>query len=98
MANGLASEHAIKTAGENVMIYPCGFAWVQVKPANSKFAKWLVENDHARKDSYEGGVKIWIGQYNQSVSHKEAHAEKLAEILKKEITDCKSINAGSRWD
>ena len=27
----------------------CGFAWVNVRPGNSAFAKWLVKNDSGRK-------------------------------------------------
>jgi hypothetical protein len=36
----------------------CGFAWIKVRPANSRFAKWLIHSDLARKDEYYGGVNI----------------------------------------
>lgn len=61
----------------------CGFAWVQVKPGTSSFAKWLVKNNYARKDSYYGGVCIWISDYNQSMQRKEAHAYAMAEVFRK---------------
>lgn len=61
----------------------CGFAWVNVKPGTSAFAKWLVKNGHARRDDYYGGVTIWIREYNQSMQRKEAHAQAMAEVLRK---------------
>lgn len=61
----------------------CGFAWVQVKPGTSSFAKWLVKTKRARSDSYYGGVCIWIGEYSQSMQRKEAHADAMAEVFRK---------------
>jgi hypothetical protein len=61
----------------------CGFAWVIVKPANSRFAKWLIANGHARKDSYYGGVNVWVGDYNQSMQKKERYADAFAAVLEK---------------
>lgn len=58
----------------------CGFAWVNVKPGGSSFARWLKENDIASK-SYYGGVDIWIGDFNQSVARKEACANAMARVL-----------------
>ena len=59
----------------------CGFAWVNVKPGNSRFARWLKKEGHARTDSYYGGVTIWIRDHNQSYERKYAHAQVLAKIL-----------------
>lgn len=59
----------------------CGFAWVNIKPANSKFAKFLVERRLARKDSYYGGVSMSISNYNQSMTKKEAYAYAFASVL-----------------
>lgn len=61
---------------------PCGFAWVDVKPANSGFAKWLVANGHARKGAY-GGVTIWIGKFlsTQCIDTKEKFAYAMASVL-----------------
>ncbi len=59
----------------------CGFAWVNIKPGNSRFANWLKKNGLARKDSYYGGVSIWIRQHGQSYEKKIAHARALAEVL-----------------
>ncbi|MCK9369247.1 hypothetical protein M0R04_04850 [Candidatus Dojkabacteria bacterium] len=60
---------------------PCGFAWVNIKPAYSKFAKWMVAYEMARKDSYNGGVTYWISKYGQSIQKKEAYARAFAKVL-----------------
>jgi len=59
----------------------CGFAWVNIKPATTKFARWLKEMDYAKHDSYAGGVTIWISEYNQSLDRKMAHANAMAKVL-----------------
>jgi len=64
-----------------VMDGACGFAWVNVKPANSAVAKRLVARGMARKDGYYGGVTVWISDYNQSMTRKEAHARAFAATL-----------------
>ena len=61
----------------------CGFAWVNIKPATSAFARWLL-NDHSkdvRTDSYYGGVTYWVWQGNQSMAKKEAFAGAMARVL-----------------
>ena len=58
----------------------CGFASVIVKPANSKFAKFLVANQLARKH-YAGGVSMSIFDFNQSLTKKEAYAYAFAKVL-----------------
>lgn len=59
----------------------CGFASVIIKPANSKFAKFLVANQLARKH-YAGGVSMSIRDFNQSLTKKEAYAEGFARVLR----------------
>lgn len=66
---------------EVVMDGVCGFAWVQMKPGNSPFANWLKKKNYARKDSYYGGVSIWVSDYNQSMQRKEAHAGAMAKVF-----------------
>jgi len=61
----------------------CGFAWVQIKPGNSRFANFLKKEELARPDSYLGGVSVWVSQYNQSMQRKEAHARAMAEVFRK---------------
>ena len=58
----------------------CGFASVNVKPANSKFAKFLVANGLGRK-SFNGGVSMSVRDFNQSLQKKEAYAYAFARVL-----------------
>ena len=62
----------------------CGFAWVKVSPGNCSFARWLVKNKLGRT-AYNGGVDIWISDFNQSMERKSACAEAMAEIFRKEL-------------
>lgn len=61
----------------------CGFAWITIKPANSAFAKWLMEKNLAKKASYGSGVLIWVYQYGQSYERKAAYAGAFAGVLQK---------------
>lgn len=58
----------------------CGFAWVNVRPGNSSFARWAVKEGLARK-SYSGGIDFWISDYGQSYEKKSAHAAAMAKVL-----------------
>jgi len=58
----------------------CGFANVIIKPATSKFAKFLVANQLGRKH-YAGGVSMSIRDFNQSLTKKEAYAYAFAKVL-----------------
>ena len=58
----------------------CGFASVTVKPANCKFAKFLVANGLGRK-SFNGGVSMSVRDFNQSLTKKEAYAYAFASVL-----------------
>lgn len=73
----------------------CGFAWVHVKPATCQVAKELVKRGLACTSVYDGGVKVWINDYNQSMQKKEAHAQAFAAVL---IGAGVRAHAGSRMD
>ena len=59
----------------------CGFAWIIVKPGNSKFANWLKKEGYGRPDTYYGGVCVWVSEFNQSMQKKEAYARAFARVL-----------------
>lgn len=65
----------------------CGFAWVNIKPGNSPFAKYLKTVEvpgilaQGHKDDYYGGVTMWVGGFNQSMQKKEAYGGGFAGIL-----------------
>ena len=86
--------------GENVMIYPCGFAWITlrngIKGKRNPLGKELQSLGLMDYDDYKKCYYHWIGKYNQSMEHKEAHAKHMAEIL----TELIGVNFsyGSRMD
>ena len=69
----------------------CGFASVTIRPGNCTFANWLKKMGYAKINHYSGGVYIWISEYNQSMTRKEAHAIAMCDVFRKY-----GINAN--WD
>lgn len=60
----------------------CGFAWVNLKPATSAFAKYLKAQNLARTANYHGGITLWVSDYGQSIGRKEAYAVAYARVLR----------------
>jgi hypothetical protein len=58
----------------------CGFASVRIKPANVKFAKWLVKKRFAMKSNM-GGIVFHVHEFNQSYERKTAFAYAFANVL-----------------
>jgi len=58
----------------------CGFAWVTIRPANIKFAKWLKANKGGFA-AYGGGFQFPIHEFGQSVDLKAAYAGAFAGVL-----------------
>ena len=71
----------------------CGFAWVTVRPGNSRFARYL--KNHGWRTAYGGGVEFWGSAYGQSMQKKEAYANAYADVLR--AAGFKAY-AGSRMD
>ena len=79
---------------EPVMGGVCGFAWVVVTPGTSSFARWLTKTGKGSKHYY-GGTSIWVGEFGQSMTRKEAYAQAFAKVLRDAGIDAYS---GSRMD
>lgn len=75
---------------------PCGFAWIDIKPGNSKLARGLKKIGVARKSVY-GGVNIWVNEFDQSHDRKYEYARAYASRLR-ELTNEDRIYANSRLD
>lgn len=73
----------------------CGFAWITVSPGNCRFANWLKKAKLARK-AYGGGVSIWVNEFGQSMTRKEAFADAFAKVLRE--GGIERAYAGSRMD
>jgi hypothetical protein len=71
----------------------CGFAWVSF-PGNIPFGRWAKQQRLASKH-YPSGLCFWIGEHNQSMARKEAHARAMAKVLQE--AGIKAY-AGSRMD
>ena len=71
----------------------CGFAWVWFK-GNTAWGRFAKAHGLARAD-YPTGMSIWIGDHDQSMERKEAHARAFAKVLKENGIDCA---ARSRMD
>ena len=61
----------------------CGFAWVNIKPGTSKLARAWKAAGYARKDSYYGGVMVWVREGGQSYERKMVYARAFAAVLRK---------------
>lgn len=66
----------------------CGFAWVDVYPANKgntregKEERKLLEKFGFRKNDYEKSYQLWISAFNQSMQKKETYARAFANVLR----------------
>ena len=76
----------------------CGFASVQIKPANHRFAKWLLAKGYARKDSYHGGIAVWVHEFGQSYERKSKFAGAFASVVQEKFPELKSVWVNSRLD
>ena len=76
-----AGAEAVEGLDEKTDWYPCGFAWVNVTPGTSSFARWLTKNGHGRRDSYYGGITIWCPLMTQKMVVKEAWARAVSNSL-----------------
>ena len=79
-ANPLDDSSPIVKRYEPVMDGVCGFASVHTNPGNSSFALWAVQN-HGWSKAYRGGVSLWVSDYGQSMTRKEAYARAFAGVL-----------------
>ena len=64
--------------------YPCGFAWVRIKPARGTFVKVLKSEKLGRTDEFYGGFVVYNPSNNitQSMDAKAAGARAFADTLR----------------
>ena len=68
----------------------CGFASVHVRGIRKKAEKAIFAEFGFEKDSYRGGIYLWVSDYGQSYDQKKAHAEAFAKVLKENGIDAYS--------
>jgi hypothetical protein len=84
--NEIAHNFAIENEGKNNMIFPCGFAWIELQVKKSdKLGKQLGEEGLMKWDPYKKAYTSWVHDHNQSMLHKASHAKALAKFLSKEL-------------
>lgn len=59
----------------------CGFASIHFK-GNTAFGRWAKKSGLAR-NGYGGGLYVWVREFGQSLTRKEAYASAFAEVLRK---------------
>jgi hypothetical protein len=72
----------------------CGFAWVTIRPARGAFVNYLKAREWG-SPGYSGGWEIWVSNFNQSMTRKEAYARAFASVLQNYGINA---TAGSRLD
>ena len=83
-AHQAAVDATAKTIAENPdQWYPCGFAWVRIRPARGKFVDFLKKID-AGYTSEEGGYVVYnpSGHHTQWMDAKYDGARAFAEVLR----------------
>jgi len=70
---------------------PCGFAWIKIRPANGKMARWLKTQGKGHK-GYNGGWDVSVHDFGQSLERKSAAAQATAMILRKHGIDATSYS------
>ena len=84
--NSIAKDHALHVYGNDIMIYPCGLAWIYLEvPQTDSLGKMLEEEGLLSWDSFSRSYRHWINEHNQSYLHKFEHANKLAQLLTAEF-------------
>lgn len=75
--------------------YPCGFAWLRIKPARGKLVSYLKEKKIGRTDEYFGGYLISATQLSgwngQNMDSKESICNAAADVLKKHGIACSVV-------
>jgi len=96
-----AQDAALKAANAHMELvkteYPCGFAWVNIKPARGPWVAYMKRAGIGRRDEFYGGWTIWNPSKHttQNMDAKEAGAEAFAASLKKYGLNC---NVRTRMD
>lgn len=75
----------------------CGFAWVSFYGLhNTPLGKYLKSSGLAKKPYHSPGLQMWIRDYGQSMTRKEAYAVAFAKVM--QAYGCVRCYAGSRMD
>ncbi len=62
----------------------CGFAWVNFRPATTRFVRFMKKEGLVQK-AYEGGANLWVSKFGQSYDKKLAYARAFADVIQTEV-------------
>jgi hypothetical protein len=84
----LAAEKAVNDNPETW--YPCGFAWVKIRPARGKLVNFLKKSGIGSTDTYLGGFTVWnpSGHITQWMDAKYEGALAFARVLNEHGVSC----------
>jgi hypothetical protein len=81
--------------------FPCGFAWIKIKPARGPVVKFLKDHGIGHLDDYAGGYVIYnpSGNATQSLYAKAEGAKAFMKSLEEaNILGKATIKVETRWD
>jgi hypothetical protein len=76
----------------------CGFAWINLRPGNHPFCNWLKKQGLGRRDSYYGGVTVWVQDFDQSHTRKVSYAHAFAQVINEAKLGSLTAHPGDRLD
>lgn len=79
--------------------YPCGFAWVKIRPARGRFVSMCKDQNIGRTDDFEGGYVIYnpSGNSTQWMDAKAEGCRAFVEVMKSHFPEMK-ISVQTRMD
>lgn len=89
-----AKAASMKMVTENPEVwYPCGFAWVKIKPARGPLVKFLKDNKLGRTDDFEGGFVVYNpgGGSTQWMDAKAAGADAFVQVIKNKFPNVRAF-------
>lgn len=79
--------------------YPCGFAWVKIRPARGRFVSMCKDQQVGDVDEFSGGYTIYnpSGNSTQWMDAKAEGARAFVEVLKRHYPEMK-VSVETRMD
>lgn len=78
-AMAVAMAARVETGGQWT---PCGFAWVEIRPARGPIVTYLKSRGIGGYNPYSRAYEVSVGLFGQSAYLKETYADALAEALR----------------
>lgn len=70
----------------------CGFAWIEIRPSNSTFGKWLKDTKRGGHSDYDHCIIVSCHEFGQSMQRKEAYCHAFVKALGKYAKELQGNN------